>query len=61
MIKFLDFFSTFNKIESGGANVEKYNIKEGKEFGQKIRLLEDLWLNNSFKLSNKEIDNVLKN
>ena len=41
--------------------LEKYNLKEGKEFGQKIRLLEDLWLNNSFKLSNKEIDNVLKN
>ena len=41
--------------------LEKYNLKEGKEFGQKIRLLEDLWLNNSFKLSNKEIDNVLNN
>jgi tRNA nucleotidyltransferase/poly(A) polymerase len=41
--------------------LEKYNLKEGKEFGQKIRLLEDLWLNNSFKLSNKEIDSVLNN
>ncbi len=41
--------------------LEKYNLKEGKEFGQKIRLLEDLWLNNNFKLSNKEIDNVLNN
>ncbi len=41
--------------------LEKYNLKEGKEFGQKIRLLEDLWLNNSFKLSNKEIDNVINN
>ena len=41
--------------------LEKYNLKEGKEFGQKIRLLEDLWLNNSFKLSNKEIENVLNN
>ena len=41
--------------------LEKYKLKEGKEFGQKIRLLEDLWLNNSFKLSNKEIDNVFGN
>ena len=41
--------------------LEKYNLKEGKEFGEKIRLLEVLWLNNSFKLSNKEIDNVLNN
>ena len=41
--------------------LEKYKLKEGKEFGQKIRLLEEMWLNNSFKLSNKEIDNVLNN
>ena len=41
--------------------LEKYKLKEGKEFGQKIRLLEDMWLNNSFKISNKEIDNVLGN
>ncbi len=41
--------------------LEKYNLKEGKEFGQKIKLLEDLWLNNNFKLNNKEIDNVLNN
>ena len=41
--------------------LEKYKLKEGKEFGQKIRLLEDLWLNNSFKISNKEIDNVFRN
>ncbi len=41
--------------------IEKYKLKEGKEFGRKIKLLEDLWLNNSFKLSNKEIDNVFGN
>ena len=27
MIKILDFFSNSNKIKSGGANVEKYEIK----------------------------------
>ena len=41
--------------------LEKYKLKEGKEFGQKIRLLEELWLNNGFKLSKKDIDNVLSN
>ena len=41
--------------------LEKYKLKEGKEFGQKIRLLEEIWINNSFKLSNKEIDNLLNN
>ena len=41
--------------------LEKYKLKEGKEFGQKIRLLEEMWLNNSFKISNKEIDKVFGN
>ncbi len=41
--------------------LEKYKFKEGKEFGQKIRLLEHMWLNNSFKISNKEIDKVFGN
>ena len=41
--------------------LSKYKLKEGKEFGQKIKHLEDLWLNNNFKLSKKEIDNVFSN
>ena len=41
--------------------LNQYNAKEGKEFGQKIKLLENIWLNNSFKLSKKEIDEVFKN
>ena len=41
--------------------LDQYNAKEGKEFGQKIKLLENIWLNNSFKLSRKEIDEVFKN
>ena len=40
---------------------DKYKVKEGKDFGQKIKLLENIWLNNSFKLSKKEIDNVFGN
>ena len=41
--------------------LDQYNAKEGKEFGQKVKLLENIWLNNSFKLSKKEIDEVFKN
>ena len=41
--------------------LDQYNAKEGKEFGQKIKILENIWLNNSFKLSKKEIDEVFKN
>ena len=36
--------------------MEKYNIKEGKELGQKLNYLENLWVENSFKISDREID-----
>tara|TARA_Y100000590_G_scaffold413829_1_gene510085 strand:+ start:28 stop:1299 length:1272 start_codon:yes stop_codon:yes gene_type:complete len=38
--------------------MEKYNIKEGKELGQKLKSLENLWIENNFKISNKEIEKV---
>ncbi|MEC8074225.1 MAG: CCA tRNA nucleotidyltransferase, partial [Pseudomonadota bacterium] len=41
--------------------LDKYKAKEGKDFGQKIKLLENIWLNNSFKLSKKEVDEVFNN
>ena len=51
--------SHISRIDLIGKDVIK--LKEGKQFGQKIRLLEEMWLNNSFKISNKEIDNVFRN
>ena len=36
--------------------MEKYNIKEGKKLGQKLKHLENLWVENNFKISDKDID-----
>ena len=38
--------------------MEKYNIKEGRELGQKLKYLEKLWVENSFKISNKDVDKI---
>ena len=38
--------------------MEKYNLKEGKELGQKLKYLENLWLENSFSISEKEVKNT---
>ena len=38
--------------------MEKYNIEEGKELGQKLKYLEDLWVENNFKISKKDIDKI---
>ena len=38
--------------------MEKYNFKEGKELGQKLKYLENLWVENSFNISEKEVENT---
>ena len=35
-----------------------YNLKEGKELGQKLKHLENLWVENSFKITDKEVENT---
>ena len=39
---------------------EKFNLKEGRELGQKLKYLEDLWVNNSFNISDKEIEKTFQ-
>ena len=41
--------------------MKKFNIKEGRELGQKLKNLETIWVENSFKISDKEIDKVFHN
>ena len=41
--------------------MEKYNLKEGKELGQKLKLLENLWVENNFNISEKEVKNTFLN
>ena len=41
--------------------MEKYNLKECKELGQKLKSLENLWVENSFSISEKEVENTFLN
>ena len=41
--------------------MEKYNLKEGKELGQKLKYLENLWVENNFNISEKEVENTFLN
>ena len=38
--------------------IEKYNIPEGKELGRKLKKIEDVWIDNNFELSEKEISKI---
>jgi len=46
-----------------GANVlmTKYNIPEGKILGNKLKIIEEIWVNNGFRISENQIQKVVKN
>jgi len=39
----------------------KYNIPEGKLLGDKLKIIEQKWVNNDFKISDQEIKNIIQN
>ena len=41
--------------------IEKYDIPEGKELGKKLKIVEEFWINNEFKISEKEIEKLINN
>ena len=41
--------------------MEKYNMKESKELGEKLKYLENLWVENNFNISEKEVENTFLN
>jgi len=45
-----------------GANMlmTKYNIPEGKMLGSKLKQIEEIWINNSFNISDKQIQKIVK-
>ena len=40
---------------------EKYNYKDGKLLGDKLKQLETAWLSNNFKLADEKVDSILRN
>ena len=56
-----DVKNNFKSAISGAMLIEKYNLKEGKNLGQKLKKIEDLWINNSFQINNKDIEKIINN
>jgi poly(A) polymerase len=46
-----------------GANdlMTRYNIPEGKTLGNKLKMIEEAWVNNGFKISEKQVQKIVKN
>ena len=45
-----------------GANVlmTKYNIPEGKILGNKLKIIEEMWVQNGFQILDKQIQKIIK-
>ena len=41
--------------------MEKFNIPEGKELGNKLKMIENVWSNNNFQISEKEVQEIINN
>ena len=40
--------------------MEKYNISEGVALGNKLKIIEEKWVNNNFQLSQEQINDVVR-
>ena len=64
LIKLKKFFSNQDppKIDIKARTlIEKFNYKEGKELGKKLKEIEDFWVENSFKISDQELKKIVNN
>ena len=41
--------------------MSKYKISEGEYLGSKLKLIEEKWVNNNFKISDRQVDQIIEN
>ena len=41
--------------------MKKYDIPEGKQLGEKLKTIEQIWVKNDFKISDQQVDNIINN
>ena len=41
--------------------ITKYQIPEGKQLGSILKMIEKQWVDNNFQISDKQVDNIIKN
>jgi len=64
LIKFIEIFNnkTIPTLPIGAKLLmSKYNLLEGKSLGEKLKKIETIWVDNNFKISEKQIQNIVKN
>ena len=65
--KIIDYLKFFDEKSipvfpiKGEDLMKKFDIPQGKKVGENLKLAEDYWINNNFKISDKELEKIVKN
>ena len=46
---------------TGDDLINNYGIPQGEEVGEKLKQIESFWINNNFKISDKDLKKIIKN
>ena len=41
--------------------IDEFNLKEGIELGRKLKEIENIWIENNFNISKKQIEKIARN
>ena len=41
--------------------MKKYDLPQGKQLGEKLKTIEQIWVKNDFKISDQQVDNIINN
>jgi len=64
LVKLKDLFISKSKPEfpiKAQSLIEEFNLKEGIELGRKLKEIENLWIENNFNISKKQIEKIARN
>ena len=61
LIKYYEKIEVPKMPVSADLLMKKYKIREGKQLGEKLKIIEEEWVKNNFKISDQEVENIINN
>ena len=64
IVKLIELFSSKSQAEfpvKAQNLIEEFNLKEGIELGRKLKEIENIWIENNFNISKKQIEKIVRN
>ena len=61
LIKYYEKIEVPKMPVSADLLMKKYKIREGKQLGEKLKIIEEQWVKNNFEISDKDVDIIVNN